>query len=728
MKKTTVLPAPINRRQFLKTTTGASLFIGISGMFPTFLACKDSKEVEEQLEKHVLTHWVQLTEDGYITIFNPAAEMGQGSMTSLPAIFAEEMDVYWPNVRVEFSPQESAIYGSEGWGNNGKIMLSAGSRVTKGYYPIMRMAGAQARYILMLNAADQWQVPLEMLITEEGYVIHKEDNRKISYGALVPSLKIPETIPDFTEVQFKDPSKYRLIGKDLPRKEIPQKVDGSAQFTMDISMEDMVYAVLERGKQHGAKPLLQNETAISGLHGVLKVVTLDYAVGILASSLEQALEAKKQLHINWGSSPAKGFNSQDAFKSYENILDDKRIGKTLTNIGATDAAFKKAAKVYEADFKNDYVYHAQMEPLNSIVKISADLKSAEVWVGSQQGFDSKLGVPQILNIPPENVNINLQYLGGGFGRRSMTDFVTECALMAKEIPGKPVKLMWTREDDLRYGAYRPLTLQRLKAATDSRGNITGFSHTVVGDGGNLVASGIKNAYYNIPNQYAEWREVSNGIRLKHWRAVGHGPNKFAIESMLDEVAHDQKIDPIELRRKLMVNAPNALATLEKAASMADWFGPKKNGRGKGVAFLERSGTLSTGICEISVDHNTGKIKVHHFWSAHDAGIIIQPDNVKAQIEGGILMGIGSVLTEQITVIDGEVQQSNFNDYQILRMEDIPDSVETTLISSKGSPQGVGESGTPLVACAIANAFFDLTGKKLRHLPFLPQRVMEVLNS
>ncbi len=475
-------------------------------------------------------------------------------------------------------------------------------------------------------------------------------------------------------------------------------------------------------------PCSRMKLAITGLPGILKVVTLDYAVGILASSIEQALEAKKQLQIIWGSSPAAGFNSQDAFKSYEAMLNGKGAGRILTEIGAADAAFKKATKVFQADFKNDYVYHAQMEPLNSIVKISTDLKSAEVWVGSQQGFDSKLGVPQVLNIPPENVNINLQYLGGGFGRRSMTDFVTECALMAKEIPGKPVKLIWTREDDLRYGAYRPLTLQRLKAATDNKGNITAFSHIVVGDGGNLVASGIKNAYYNIPNQYAEWREVSNGIRLKHWRAVGHGPNKFAIECMLDEVAHGQKIDPIQLRRKLMINAPNALATLEKAASMADWFGPKKNGRGKGVAFLERSGTLSTGICEISVDYTTGKIKVHHFWSAHDAGIIIQPDNVKAQIEGGILMGIGSVLTEQITINDGEVQQSNFNDYQILRMEDIPDSVETTLISSKGSPQGVGESGTPLVACAIANAFFDLTGKKLRHLPFLPQRVMEVLNS
>jgi len=726
--KPTKTPTPsLNRRQFLKSTTGATLFIGISGMLPTFLACKDTKEVQEALENHVLTVWVQLAEDGKITIYNPAAEMGQGSMTSLPAIFAEEMDADWSLVEVEFSPQEAAIYGSEGWGNNGKIMLSAGSRVTKGYYPIMRKAGAQARFIMMNSAAAKWQVPIARLTTKEGYVILEEENKKISYGALVPSLKIPEVLPEEPELQFKDPAQYQLIGKELPRKEIPQKVDGSAQFTMDIHFEDAVYAVLERGKVHGATPVLQNEAAITTLPGIIKVVALDHAIGVLASSLEQALYAKKQLKIDWGTVAATGFNSQDIYTRYEEILSDGGKGSILTNTGDADTAIAKAARRYQADFKNDYVYHAQMEPLNAIVRVAKDLNSAEVWVGSQQGFDSKLGVPEALGIAPENVKIHLQYLGGGFGRRSMTDFVTECAFLAKEMPGRAVKLMWTREDDLQYGAFRPLTLQRLKAATDSKGNITALSHYVVGDGGNLVASGIDNAYYNIPNQYAEWREVSHGIRLKHWRAVGHGPNKFAIECMLDEIAVDQQMDPVALRQKLMVNAPRALATLEEAARIADWSAPRKADRAKGVAFLERSGTLSTGICEISVDRTSGKIKVHHFWSAHDAGIIIQPDNAKAQIEGGILMGIGSVLTEQITIVDGEIQQSNFNDYQILRMEDIPDSVETTLIRSDGSPQGVGESGTPLVACAIANAFLTLTGKRLRHLPFLPERVLEVLN-
>jgi isoquinoline 1-oxidoreductase beta subunit len=273
-----------------------------------------------------------------------------------------------------------------------------------------------------------------------------------------------------------------------------------------------------------------------------------------------------------------------------------------------------------------------------------------------------------------------------------------------------------------------LSLQRLKAGIDAQGNITGFSHCVVAENGNLATSGIRNAYYDIPNQFAEWREASHGIRLKHWRAVGHGPNKFAIECLIDEIARNQKIDPVALRRKLMAQAPRALATLEKAVEMSEWDAPSVPGRAKGVAFLERSGTLSTGICEISLDRTTGKIKVHRFWSAIDAGVIVQPDNVIAQMEGGIVMGMSSVLKEQITMVDGKVQQSNFDSYQLLRMADIPESIEIAMIASKEHPQGVGESGTPLVACAIANAFLRLTGKPLRHLPFTPDRVLAALNT
>lgn len=719
---------PIPRRQFLKTSGGVALFIGVSGILPQLLSCDDSREVEKAVRSHRLTAWVQLTDDGRIIIYNPAAEMGQGSMTSLPAIFAEEMDADWNLVEVVFSPQEAAIYGSDGWSPDRKVMLSAGSRITSGYFSALRQAGAQARHIMLSSAAGHWKVPVAALRTENGKVIHDPDGRVITYGELVPYLSIPETLPEIPGEALKDPKDFRLIGKVLMRNDIPDKTNGAAKFAIDLRLPGMIYGVLERGNMHGAKPVLNNEEEILGMEGVVKIVPMDHAIGILASRLEEALAAKKALDISWGTATAAGYDSGEIFETYTRVAATEQGGEVITDIGDFKAASRTAAKTYSSDYLNDYVYHAQMEPLNAVVQVEEDLRGARVWVGSQQGFDEKLGVPELLGIAPENVQIELQYLGGGFGRRSMTDFVTECAAMAREVPGTPVKLIWTREDDISYGAYRPLSLQRLKACTDARGNLTGFYHCVVGDGGNLVASGIRNEHYDIPNQFAEWKETSHGIRLKHWRAVGHGPNKFAIESMIDEIAADQGVDPVEFRRKLMGKSPRALATLEKAASMANWGGELADGRSRGVAFLERSGSLCSGICEISVDRDTGQIRVHHFWSALDAGIVVQPDNVRAQMEGGIVMGISSVLKEQLTIADGRVQQTNFHDYQILRMDEIPDSVETALIDSTEPPQGVGESGTPLVAGAVANAFFSLTGKRLRHLPFSRERVLQALNS
>lgn len=717
----------VNRREFLKSSSGVALFIGVSGILPQLVSCSDVKAIEEKLTKHKLTAWVQLTEDGGITIYNPAAEMGQGSMTSLPLLFAEEMDADWSKVNVEFSPQEAEIYGGKGWAPDSKLMFTVGSRTTNSYYETMRKAGAQARHVLMQSAAKHWNVPISELTTSDSFVFHEGTDQKISYGALVPFLIMPEDLPDFTAEQLKQPKDFRLIGKDIPRTEIPAKVNGSAKFAIDIRLPEMVYGVLERGKLHGAKPTLLNETEILAQDGVLKIVAYDYAIGLVASTLEQALKAKSQLKIDWSESDASGFNSQEVYEDYEKIAAQRKKGKVVSETGNIDLAMRNASKTYTADFKNDYVYHAQMEPLNAVIQVAPDLESAKVWVGSQQGFDTKLGVPDVLGIAPEKVNVHLHYLGGGFGRRSMSDFVVECAQMAKEMAPLPVKLIWTREDDVTHGAFRPISLQRLKVCLDTKGQIDGFSHVVIGDGGNLVASGTSNSHYSIPNQFAEWRETSHGIRLKHWRSVGHGPNKFAIESMLDEVALDQQIDPVALRRKLMADSPRALATLEKVVEMCDWNGAVKEGRAKGISFVEH-GSIGTGVCEISVDQTTGKINVHRFWIALDAGVIVQPDNVKAQMEGGIIMGMSSVLKERITIVNGEVQQSNYHDYPLLRMEDVPDSIETELIPSSEIPEGVGETATPMVAGAIANAFLKLTGKKLRHLPFTPDRVLEVLKS
>lgn len=716
-----------SRRDFLKSSGGIALFVGASGILPQLVSCSSPEEIEKILEKHAVTAWVKLSENGDIIIFNPASEMGQGSMTSLPMLFAEEMDADWSKVSVEFSPQESEIYGSPGWSPGSKLMFTVGSRTTNSYYTTMRTAGAQARYVLLHSAAIHWDLPITELSTKKSKVVHGKSKKEISYGELVSFLQMPASFPDFSEDQLKNPRDFQIVGKNIQRTDIPEKATGKAKFSIDIRLPDMLFGIIERGRLHGSKPTLLNEPEILATKGVLKIIPLEYGIGVVATSLEGALAAKKKLSINWSESKASGHNSQEIYGSYEKIAAGKDPGRVLTEKGNVKTAQSLASKTYTADFKNDYVYHAQMEPLNAVIKVSDDLGSAEVWVGSQQGFDTKLGVPEILGIPPEKVTIHLQYLGGGFGRRSMNDFVEECAILAKEMAPLPVKLIWTREDDMTYGAFRPLSLQRLTASTDALGNLTGFSHVVVGDGGGLVASGVQNDHYDIPNQFAEWREATNGIRLKHWRSVGHGPNKFAIECMLDEIAHDQGKDPLEFRKILMKNSPRALSTLEKVEELSQWNKSTASDRAKGVAFAEH-GSLGSGVCEISVDRESGKISVHKFWIALDAGVIVHPDNVKAQMEGGIIMGISSSLKEQITIVDGKVQQANFHEYELLRMEDVPDDIETFLISSNSHPEGVGETATPMVACAIANAFLTLTGKKLRHLPFTPERVLEVLKS
>lgn len=720
------VPTHLNRRAFLKSSGGVALFIGVSGILPQFISCRDTEKIREKLEQYPVTAWVKLSEDGQMTIYNPAAEMGQGSMTSLPALFAEEMDADWSRVSVAFSPQEAEIYGGEGWVPGTKLMFTVGSRTTHSYYWVIRKAGAQARHVLMYSAARHWGVPLEEISTSGGTLIHEPTGKRMDYGEVVPYLVMPEPLPEIAESALKSPEEFRIVGTDLARVDIPPKVDGSALFAVDLRLPDMVYGLLERGNLHGARPKLLNEAEILDMPGILKVVPFDYAIGLVAETLEAGLAAKKRLRIAWSASDASGHDSEAIYERYTALAAARNPGEVLTDQGDTPRALQAASKRYSADFKNDYVYHAQMEPLNAVVQVAADHSAAEVWVGSQQGPDTKLGVPSLLGIPHEKVTVHLQYLGGGFGRRSMNDFVEECATLARAMAPRPVKLLWTREDDMAYGAFRPLSLQRIEVGTDAGGTITAFSHTVVGDGGNLVASGTANDHYDIPNHRVEWREARNGIRLKHWRAVGHGPNKFAIECMLDEIVRDQGMDPVAFRRRLMHKSPRALATLDKAAEMADWNSPPPEGRARGVAFVEH-GSLGTGICEISLDRDSGTIRVHRFWIALDAGVPVHPDNIKAQMEGGIIMGMSSVLKERITITDGRVNESNFDGYSLLRMQEVPDAIAVSILPSAERPEGVGETATPMVACAIANAFFALTGKRLRHMPFTPGRVREALN-
>jgi isoquinoline 1-oxidoreductase beta subunit len=726
-----------SRRRFLKRAGGVLFAISLPFGVTSLTSCNPEEEAARDDSSFgagrdypgkEVTLWVQLHENDEITILSPTNEMGQGSMTALAILIAEELDADWSKVRVEHSPVDAEIYGSQGW--SGRSMMTVGSRTVRTYYESLREAGAQARYVLLANAARHWAVPIAELRTEPNVVLHAPTGRRLTYGELATFVEPLDEIPAMTAADLKAPADFRLIGKGIDRVDIPAKVDGSARYAIDVQLPDMVYGVVDRAPVNGGSPTLKNEAAIRALDGVLDVVPLAYGIGVLAASVEQALRAKSQLEIDWSApATAESHNSTTAFADYERVAAGRQParGEAIVNEGDIASALQAGAATYTRDYRNDYVVHAQMEPLNAIVSIAADGASAEVWVGTQAPDQTRIRVAELLDIAPDRVTMHRYYLGGGFGRRSSTDFVEETVLLAQAAQ-RPVKLLWTREDDIRYGMFRPMSLQRMQASVDAAGQITGWRHIIVGPGGGLLSSGAETPFYRFPNRQVVVHDIDHGVRTKHWRAVGHGPNKFAIEAFLDEIAADLGKDPLDFRLELMEGQPRAQAVLRKAAEMADWSAPAPEGRAKGIAFAERSGSLAACVCELSVDADTGRIRVHHLWSALDAGVVVQPDNAIAQMEGGLIMGLSSVLKESITIENGRVQQSNYDDYPILRMDEIPDKVEIALIPSTEPPMGIGESGVPIIGGAVANAFARLTGQRLRHLPFTAEKVLGMLNS
>ena len=730
MEQNTTQQQEMNRRRFIGIAGGITFLASASIIIPRYLSNRDEIEVDPaDLATKSISVWVNIREDGQVTIYNPSSEMGQGSMTALPIIFAEEMDADWSKVTIEQSPVEPKIYGA-GWdGSPGGSMITVGSRTVRNYYNNMRQAGAQARYVLMANVARQFNLNLEELSTQPGFVVHEGSDQKWSYGEIAAFAQPLEEIPVIPEEQLKNPKDFRLIGKVKHRFDVPPKVDGRAVYGIDIQLPNMLYGVISRSPVHGAAPSLQNEEAIRSMNGVVELVKLKHGIGVVAESFSEALAAKNKLDIQWSSDViASSHNSETAYEEYEGIAKQNASkGNFITDKGDTLQTLKNAAQTIRSDYKNDPIYHAQMEPLNAVVSVSADGTSAEVWAGTQGPDGAKSAVAKTLGIEFEKVTFHPQYLGGGFGRRSNPDYIIEATELARKVT-HPVKLIWTREDDLKYGMYRPMSLQRMQASVDKAGNIEAWWHLIIGTGGRLIASGAKTAYYSIPNQRVEVRNIDHGIRTKHWRAVGHGPNKFAIEGFIDEIAVAQNKDPLAYRLQLMKDFPRAQNVLNTAALLGDWQKSSLDGRAKGIAFAERSGSLGACVCEISVDRSTGQIKVHHIWSAIDAGVVIQPDNVVAQMEGGFIMGLSSLFKEKISIKAGEVQESNFHDYPILKMHEIPESITVKIIDSEEAPTGIGESSVPLIGGAVANAFAALTGKRIRHLPFTPERVLQVLNT
>ncbi len=712
----------LSRRQFLSGTAGLTFAVGVGsqgGWLVTSVAAK-SQPVE-------IGAWVRITPDNALTIITPAAEMGQGSMTGVPVALAEELDADWDRVTLEMAPAEPGIYGFEAWGG-GKRMMIVGSLAVRSYFQPMRIAGAQVRKFLVGAAAEEWGVDAATLETGNSTVIDPASGRRLSYGEIASFARVPDELPAVTADELKLRKDFRLIGKPVARRDLPAKVDGTAMYSIDVRLPGMVYASVVHSPVQLAPPKSWNDEAVRQLPGIVDLVPLEHGVAIVAKTFEQALAARSSLEVEWDTGvAAAGYDSEPALEvAYEAVLADGTEAKVVSTEGAGAAVFGHAAQTLKRSFRSDYGYHAQMEPLNAVARFNEAGDAVEIWEGTQAPDTSRAGIAELLGLDISRVTHHQQYLGGGFGRRSINDYTIEAVLIARATK-RPVKMIWTREEDLAYGMFRPQNLQCVEAALDANGNVTGWRHCVVGDGEGLLYSGINlHEYYGIPDRQIETRGQSHGIRLKHWRAVAHPFNLFAIESLVDELAVQAGMDPFAFRRAHMALTPKAQAVFDRAEKMSGFHAPRPAGRAVGVSVSERSGSLGAGVAEISLDRASGVIRVHRVWAAIDGGIVVQPEMARANVESGVVYGISSVLKERATVKGGVVQQSNFHDYVVLRMSEAPEEIQVEFIERDTPPTGLGEIGTPFVAAAVANAFFALTGKRLRHMPFTPERVRTAL--
>ena len=734
-------------------TTRREFMVGVSGLtFGILLeGCAATREAPERGGASLaqtpaggartVNAWASLSPDGTIWIVNPAVEMGQGSQTAIPLIIAEEMDADWSRVVIVPAAPDDKVYGNPGFRG---LMYTAGSATVTGYWDVARTFGAQVRRVMMENAARLWNVPLAELSTEPSTVVHAKSGRRLGYGEIAAVAQLPAAAPAIKPEELKQPGQYRLIGKDVMRVELPSKVDGRAQYSIDVQLPGMLYGAVLRGPVEGSAPLAIDDSRSRAIPGVVAIVRMPFGVGVIAETPWAAFGAKDALGVTWDRrARAFGHDSARAPALYAAAARDlTRPGKPWDSAGDAPGAMQKAAKVYESEYICDYTYHAQMEPLNSVASVSAAGDACEIWCGTQSQTMAVAAVAKALGIAPEKVKLNLMLLGGGFGRRGHRDeeFVVDSVLLSKEVK-RPVKVLWTREDDVKNGRFRPLSVHYLRAGLDGAGQIVAWQHRVACDeitafqdpvrykgGGEkdfLAMAGSELRTYDIPNRLAEQLPQETGIRTSSLRGIGFGPNKFATEAFLDEVAAKHGLDPVELRLQLLKNTPRGQAVIRAVVEMSD-YRRARPGRGLGFSFIDYAGTMVAAVAEVSIDKTRGKVNVHDFWLALDPGIAVQPDNVVAQTESSIVYGLGLALTERITIKDGAVQQSNILDYGVPRMHDIPE-LHVKLMSTPNRPTGAGQMATPIVAPAIASAVFAANGARVRHIPFLPERVLAAIS-
>jgi isoquinoline 1-oxidoreductase beta subunit len=688
------------RRTLLKgaAATAAGLIIGLK---------LDSRHaVGAEVTTLAPNAFVRVAPDNTITLISKHTEIGQGVFTGLPTILAEEMDADWSQMRVEMAPADVTLFAH---------FVLRGQQATGGSLSIsnswvqLRKAGATARAMLVSAAAAQWKVPADTLTVEKGVVRHAASNRSLKYGDLAAkaaALPVPADAP------LKDAKDFKLFGTHLPRLDSAAKTDGTAQFTMDVRLPGMLTALVAHAPRFGGKVQSFDDSVTRKVSGVVNVVQIPTGVAVVAKSFWAAKKGRDALKVTWDDSKAEKRSSAAIMAEYKELA--ATAGKSAKTTGDVPKAMAAAAKKLSATYEFPYLAHATMEPMDCVVKLTPT--TCEMWSGTQNQTADQKAAEAITGIPFAQVKINTQFAGGGFGRRGPynTDFANDAVATAKAMgaDGVPIKLIWTRDDDMRGGNYRPMVFHTIEVGIDPEGAPVAWQHRIVGQSG--LTSGAANTPYAIPNLNVEAHTAQSPLPTQPWRAVDNTHTAYVVETFIDEIAHASGQDPVAFRRTLLEGKARYLGVLNLAAEKAGWGEKLPPGKGRGVALHNTFGTYVAQVADVTVAAD-GKIKVDRIVCAVDCGLALNPDVVTSQVEGGIAFGLGSILHGQITLKDGRVEQSNFHDYKVLRMSEMP-KVEVHIVPSKETPIGIGEPPVPPVGPAVANAVFAATGKRLRVLP------------
>jgi isoquinoline 1-oxidoreductase subunit beta len=722
----------ISRRNFMKGMGGLTLAVAL----PKALAQSGPGRTigAPAVAAFEPNAFVRIAPDNTVTVIAKHLEMGQGTHTGLPTVVAEELDADWSQIRVEAAPADAKRYNNLLWG---PAQGTGGSTAMANSFEQLRKAGATARAMLVAAAAAEWHVPAAEITVSKGIVAHAS-GRKAKFGELAADAAMQ---PTPQEVKLKDPKSFVYIGKHVPRTDARAKSTGKAQFTQDVRLPGMLYAVVAHPPRFGARLKAFDATAAKAIRGVVQVVAFDTGVtngvAVLAGDFWTAKKGRDALKVGWDETNAFKLGTAEIMAEYRRLA--AQPGGVARNDGDVEQALAGAAKVVEAAYEFPYLAHACMEPLNCVVRL--DASGCEIWNGEQLQTGDQFAVARLLGLRPEQVRINMLFAGGSFGRRAnpKSDYVLEAAAIAKAIGGKaPVKLVWTREDDMRAGFYRPMYFHVLKGGVDAQGNVVAWQHRIVGqsiltgtafesvmvkDGIDITSvEGGATLPYAIPNLRVELHSPKIGVPVQWWRSVGSTHNAFSTECFLDELARVSDQDPFALRRRLLAQHPRHRGVLELAAAKAGWGKSLPAGHAHGIAVHESFHTFVAQVVEVS--QQADGIRIERVVCAVDCGIAVNPQIIAMQMESGIGYGLAAALSGGITLKDGVVEQSNFHDYQVLRFNQMP-KIEAHIVASPEKPTGVGEPATPVIAPALANAIRALTGQTMHALPLSGQGIRMV---